>query len=110
MQWKYQGKVDPRPLWDPAMMGSKALWIHGSSEGLTEALNASNSRSVAVVGNGPISDIQRRDINRADFVVRFNAMNSRYEFLSHEHLKPSTLSCRQCAPSPDPATGSSKCL
>lgn len=77
LQWRYQGKPDPRPLWDPAMMGVKAKWLHGSAEGLAKAVHAHSSRSVAVVGNGPISDRQRAQVGEADIVVRFNAMNNR---------------------------------
>lgn len=72
--------MDPRPLWDPAMMGSKATWLHGSSQGLSEALQANKSKTVAVVGNGPISDKQRLKISEADIIVRFNAMNNRSAF------------------------------
>ena len=59
------------------MMGEKATWLHGSAEGLAKALHAHKSRSVAVVGNGPISDTQRAQVGEADIVVRFNSMNNR---------------------------------
>ena len=59
------------------MMGVKAKWLHGSAEGLAKAVHAHSSRSVAVVGNGPISERQRAQVGEADIVVRFNAMNNR---------------------------------
>ena len=64
------------------MLGSSAKWLHGSSEGLAQALQAGSSKTVAVVGNGPISDRQRADISGADLVVRFNAMNNRQALLT----------------------------
>ena len=59
------------------MIGGQAKWLHGSAEGLAKALRSHSSKSVAVVGNGPISDRQRAEIGEADIVVRFNAMNNR---------------------------------
>lgn len=83
MQWRYQGRPDPRPLWDPASVGGAATWLHGSHGAFAAALQAGGGGGrLAVVGNGPISEEQREEIELADTVVRFNAMNNRLAILS----------------------------
>jgi hypothetical protein len=79
LQWRYQARPDPRPLWDPASAGRAAPWLHGSQEGFAAALKAGTGGGggrLAVVGNGPITK-EQREIELADTVVRFNAMNNR---------------------------------
>ena len=77
MQWILQGRPDPRSLWDPDMLGHKTDWPHGSVNGFAAAMDMLHTARVAVVGNGPLSQAQRDEIQSADRVVRFNAMNNR---------------------------------
>ncbi|CAK0785519.1 hypothetical protein CVIRNUC_008729 [Coccomyxa viridis] len=43
---------------------------------LCRAFQAPRVRSVAIVGNGPLNDAQRKEIDTFDVVVRFNLMNN----------------------------------
>ena len=42
-----------------------------------QAVNKQHVRSIAVVGNGPLSDLQRQQIDASDVVMRFNELNTR---------------------------------
>ena len=77
VQWILGGSPDPWPLWDTEMLGHKADWPHGSANGFAAAMDTLHTSRVAVVGNGPLSQAQRDEIQSADRVVRFNAMNNR---------------------------------
>jgi len=83
VQWRYQGGPDPRPLWSPSLVGTAATWLHGCPEAFAaalrpaEGLGGGGGGRLAVVGNGPITEEQRAEIELADTVVRFNAMNNR---------------------------------
>ncbi|KAK9788855.1 hypothetical protein WJX73_009926 [Symbiochloris irregularis] len=43
---------------------------------LCQAVTRSNASSIAIVGNGPLSQKDRDDIQRCDVIVRFNLMNN----------------------------------
>ena len=42
-------------------------------------------RTIAIVGNGPISAQQRKQIQHADVVIRFNKLNNRWAYANLPH-------------------------
>lgn len=85
--WLVHGRAAPAPLWDAGTIVPKAPFLWGSGGQLCGVLNA--SASIALVGNGPITDAQRAEINAAGRVLRFNALNNR----SAAHWFPTGGSC-----------------
>ena len=63
-------------LWDPATLRTES-GPQGSIEALCKALMEPSTRSIAVVGNGPLKMDQRAEILEHDKVVRFNTLNNR---------------------------------
>ncbi|BDA43404.1 hypothetical protein COCOBI_04-4160 [Coccomyxa sp. Obi] len=41
-------------------------------------ISSSQPRTIAVVGNGPLSDLQRAQVEMSDIVIRFNKLNNRF--------------------------------
>ena len=48
-----------------------------------QALSQHHVRSIAVVGNGPLSPLQRQQINASDVIMRFNELNTRWAWAWH---------------------------
>ncbi len=63
-------------LWDLSAIRQAPL-VRGSAEALCGFLTRPRTRSIAVVGNGPLKPEQRGEIQACDKVVRFNALNNR---------------------------------
>lgn len=80
------GDTDPRQLWNASFAASPANWLVGSQPGMCAAMAPPQSGSVAIVGNGPLTDAQRQMIRRQDRVVRFNALNNMCAAPSPLHL------------------------
>ncbi|KAK9809048.1 hypothetical protein WJX72_008410 [[Myrmecia] bisecta] len=55
----------------------KAEVLYGTMDAMCGLLNATHVKNIAVVGNGPVTSEQRDQIQHADRVVRFNALNNR---------------------------------
>ena len=64
-------------LWDLSAFRQASL-VRGTAEALCSVLMPPGTRSIAVVGNGPLKPEQRDDIQGCDKVVRFNALNNRW--------------------------------
>ena len=63
-------------LWDLSAIRQAPL-VRGTAKALCGFLMQPNTRSVAVVGNGPLKPEQRAEVQGFDKVVRFNALNNR---------------------------------
>ncbi len=63
-------------MWDLGALRQAPL-VRGSAEALCGFLTRPRTRSIAVVGNGPLKPEQRDEIQGCDKVVRFNALNNR---------------------------------
>lgn len=63
-------------LWDLSAI-RRAPLLRGSAVALCGFLMRPRTRSIAVVGNGPLKPEQRAEILGFDRVVRFNALNNR---------------------------------
>ena len=63
-------------MWDLTAT-RRAPLLRGTAKALCGFLMRPNTRSIAVVGNGPLKPEQRAEIQGFDKVVRFNALNNR---------------------------------
>ena len=72
-----------KALWSassiPDLAGRKSNLLRGDSKTLCAAIAPPGAMSLAVVGNGPLTDESRRQIAAADVILRFNEMNNRLE-------------------------------
>ena len=74
LQW-FRGR-DLRQLWNHSVVSAAENWRLGSHSGLCESVAPANASTLAIVGNGPLTQEQRRQIAGMDRVVRFNAANN----------------------------------
>mmetsp|Transcript_18498 Transcript_18498/g.55785 ORF Transcript_18498/g.55785 Transcript_18498/m.55785 type:complete len:425 (-) Transcript_18498:1894-3168(-) len=65
-----------RALWDASSLPNPHKLLQGDGKELCRLLMPEGAESLAVVGNGPITDANRADIEAAGSVIRFNEMNS----------------------------------
>lgn len=70
------GSSDPRSLWNASFAASPPNWVLGSAGTMCEALAPKQVRSIAIVGNAPLTAAQRALIGTKDRVLRFNALNN----------------------------------
>ena len=70
------GPLDPRSLWNASYAAGADRWALGSLEAMCAALAPEHVRTVAIVGNGPLTQEQRELIRAKDRIMRFNAVNN----------------------------------
>ncbi|KAK9805097.1 hypothetical protein WJX73_006552 [Symbiochloris irregularis] len=70
------GELNPQRLWNLSYAAGPSRWTVGSLDAMCEALAPADARSIAIVGNGPLTEQQRHLIQKADRVMRFNAANN----------------------------------
>jgi hypothetical protein len=72
-----------KALWSassiPDVAGRRSNLLRGDGKALCAAIAPPGVTSLAVVGNGPLTDESRRQIAAADVILRFNEMNNRSE-------------------------------
>ena len=68
---------DIRLLWNASFAAAPSNWRVGDPKAVCAAIAPANATTLAIVGNGPLSEAQRAQIAGLDRVVRFNAMNNR---------------------------------
>jgi hypothetical protein len=62
----------------PDVKGRKQNLLQGDGPALCATVAPPGQKTIAVVGNGPLTDESRKQIAASDAIVRFNEMNNRW--------------------------------
>lgn len=75
-----KGNPEAKALWNATAVATSLNLEKGNVEEMCRLLLPEGAETIAIVGNGPLTDRNRAAIAEADSVLRFNELNNRLPY------------------------------